>query len=163
MAVELLKLDLEGIDAMIGSQDDMRRRLEDETPVFEWADLPFRLEMAEQFATQGAYLENGQLWTPLSPEYAARKPAPPEPYGILYRSGALFESLSQDGGDHVRTATATQGTYGTTVDYGQYHQTGTEKMPQRRIIRIRDKFRELVMYAVQKWILTGEPPQANSG
>lgn len=172
MPTELLKLDLGGFDQVTASQAERLARLKDLSPVFEWADLPFRLEVAEQFKTQGAYFENGSQWAPLSPEYARRKPTPPAPFGILYRSGELFRSLSEEGGEHVSVATADSGLYGSTVEYGKYHQTGATwtnkagveiRLPQRRILDQTfrwQRFRQQIVRAVIGYVLRGTAPTA---
>ena len=159
---ELLKLSLEGIDEAIGNYSERAARMQDMSPVFEAGDKYFRAEMNEQFKSQGAFLQAGTKWTPLSPEYAKRKLAkygpPPTPFGILYATGALEQSLSQEGGDHIKEITPQSGTYGSSILYGKYHQKGGPKLPQRRIIIITKRFQAFMMDAMWTWILRGKKP-----
>lgn len=157
---ELLKLEISGLTEWAGQTQAMQERLDDMTPVFEAGDEWFRAEMGRQFETQGAYLQNGEMWAPLSPEYAKRKPDPPSPFGILYLTGDLYRSLSNaDDPQHVMQVGKHEGTYGSTVPYGKYHQTGTSKMPQRKIIIARGALYELFMRAIEGWVIRGRDPR----
>jgi len=158
MATELLKLELDGLQKFDTLTSEMVARAQDLSPAFEAGDEAFRAEMNEQFETQGAYLQGGDTWAPLSPEYAKRKPKPPAPFGILYRSGDLWKSLSEEGGDHVKIVQPDSGTYGSSIPYGKYHQTGGDKLPQRKIIIVRTRLKAFMARAALGWILRGKTP-----
>jgi hypothetical protein len=147
---------------------DMAARAQDLTPVFEMGDQGFRLEMAEQFRTQGAYLQGGTQWEALSPEYARRKPPPPAPFGILYRSGRGYEALTTENGEHVKVIEPQQAWYGAAVlaedgrtNYMAVHDQGRGRMPQRKIIVVRDRFRKLMVNGLLAWIVGGRRPGAS--
>ncbi len=158
---EVLHMDLSGLPFWTTLTHDMLTRLQDLSPVFEAGDSWFRAEMDEQFQTQGAYLQGGTEWAPLSPEYAKRKPPPPAPFGILYRSGDLYRSLSVEGGDHIKVIAPQEAAYGSSVPYGKYHQDGTEKMPQRKIIILLNKMRQRFARGALAYIMSGRSPGAS--
>lgn len=157
MAAELFTLELDGLPKIKELTADMQSRTEDLSPVFEVGDEAFRTEMDEQFKTEGRYLAGGQ-WAPLSPEYAKRKPAPPAPFGILYRSGDLWRSLTAEGGDHIKIVERDAGTYGSSVKYGKYHQKGGGRLPQRKIIVVRKRLQAFMARATLNYILRGKTP-----
>lgn len=156
---ELLTLSFEGLDKVTDAYRERAERMQDLSPVFEAGDKYFRAEMDEQFRTQGAFLQGGQQWRPLNPDYAKRKHAkygvPPAPFGILWREGRLHRGLTQEGGEHVKQITATSAVYGTTVPYGKYHQKGGPKLPQRKIIIVRDRFRAFMQRTLWAYVLRG--------
>lgn len=157
---ELLKLSLDGIAQWQGRTTAMLARLQDQSPVFEVGDQAFRLEMAKQFETEGGYLQGGVQWAPLNPSYAARKPTPPSPFGILYRTGALFESLARDDRNHVKIIAPDHAVYGSTVPYGKYHQEGgvAGRPPRRRIIIVTDRLRRFMQRALLNYVVRGRTP-----
>lgn len=158
MATELISLDLKGLPRWSELTESMHERASDLSAVFEAGDEAFRVEMNQQFRTEGEYFL-GKKWAPLSPAYAARKPTPPPPFGILYRSGELWKSLTDESHeDHVKVITPTSGTYGTAIPYAKYHQQGTPKMPQRKVIEIRKRLKAWFMRATIGHILSGKLP-----
>ena len=161
MSEVLFNMDLgENLKAWTAITENMRARIGDLSPVFEAGDGWFRAEMDEQFKTQGAFLQGGKEWAPLSPEYAKRKPQPPSPFGILYRSGDLYRSLANEGGDHIKVIGKQEGVYGSSVAHGRYHQDGTEKMPQRKIIILLNKMRQRFIRGTFTHIMSGKSPEA---
>lgn len=158
---EVLHMDLQGLPFWTTLSHDMLTRSQDLSPVFEAGDSWFRAEMAKQFETQGAYLQGGTEWAPLSVEYAKRKPPPPAPFGILYRSGDLYRSLANEGGKHIKLIAPQEAAYGSSVEYGRYHQSGTEKMPQRKIIIVLNRLRQAFRQASLTYIMTGRSPGAS--
>ena len=163
MAEELLTLSLDGLPQWEQLTQDMISRTEDLSEVWETGDEAFRLEMSAQFESQGGYLQDGTQWVPLSFAYAKRKPPPPAPFGILYRSGKLWQSLAKEGGDHVKIVQPESLVVGSSVPYGKYHQTGGGKLPQRKIIIVRDALKRLLMRGIIGYILTGKRPGAREG
>ena len=164
---ELLKLELDGVLDRAEYFDAAANRAQDLSPVFEHAHDRFLHEIAQQFLQEGRFFGDG--WEPLNPEYAAQKlklfgPAP-STMGILYRTGRLFEALSNEGADeHVKVVTPQSGTFGAVVPYGKYHQRGTSKggkvlMPQRIIIAMRNRFKRDTFRASVAYILRGRLPE----
>lgn len=102
-------------------------------------------------ATEGGVFAGG--WAPLAASTIADRVR--KGYGaspILYRTGRLANSLSGDGGDTVKTVTAKSVTVGTSVPYATYHQTGTKKMPQRKIVGLSWARRSLIVRRLGDYI-----------
>jgi phage gpG-like protein len=79
--------------------------------------------VSEQFTTQG----HG-TWAELAPSTVARKGHSI----ILQESGRLEHSFHRGGADHVEMISRTRLTWGSSVPYGLFHQTGTGSGFQRR-------------------------------
>ena len=108
---------------------DMRKRARDLKPVFRWA----RRELREQYTEN--YKEKGLMvggWAPLDAEYSAWKFENYRFPGILVRTGDLFQGVSRLNYNEVDRDRAVFGVQG--IEYARFHQTGTSKMPQRKII-----------------------------
>lgn len=152
---ESISLEVEGLIQQKDRFGKMRERAHDLTPVWEQAHDAFMIEMDEQFRTEGAYFLGGG-WAPLSPEYAKRKPKPPAPFGILYRSGDLYRSLATEGAGHVKRLTPTDAVMGTVDEKAKWHQVGDARLPQRKILQMRQEFKKFVVRTTMKFLVTGE-------
>lgn len=84
-----------------------------------------------QFRTRGA--AGGTPWAPLSPKYAAYKLSRVGPKPIMRFTDDLWKSLTRNpmGVQDIGKMTAE---FGTDVDYAEFHQRGTSKMPARPIV-----------------------------
>lgn len=98
----------------------------------------------EQFRTQGA--RGGKEWVKLSDNpkgkgYATWKTRHYPNRPILVREGHLKKSLTQPGGDHVFIPGRMGMSFGTTVPYGLFHQTGApvNRLPARPPIKLLKK------------------------
>lgn len=91
--------------------------------------VPLAIEwFGRQFQTEGAF--GGQAWAPLSASTLAYKAKRFPGRGILYASGSLRQAASRprrDVGPRHLTLTIES-------EHGGYHQTGTRKMPARKIV-----------------------------
>lgn len=89
----------------------------------------FRRMQAKRFDAEGPG------WAPLAPSTLARKARKGYPETILHATGILRDSLTKVNapGSVVRML-PDEIFIGTRVPYGTYHQTGTDKMPQRKIV-----------------------------
>ena len=72
-------------------------------------------------------------WAPLQPETAAWKAKHGYPLNPLIGNGNLMRSLLSMAGP-ANDIGAQSASFGTTVDYAQFHQTGTRYMPKREIV-----------------------------
>jgi hypothetical protein len=84
--------------------------------------------MREQFGSEGDW--GGEHWAPLTPAYAARKARLYPGKGILYATGDLRRHASLP----RRVATPTSLRLIIDDPVASYHQEGTDRMPQRKII-----------------------------
>jgi phage gpG-like protein len=110
----------------------MARRSEDFSPMFRWALRQLQEAHAKNFASRGSL--GGSTWKPLDPEYASWKLAEYGSGGILVRSGALRDSLTNwSARGAIREIGNTRATFGTSLDYSEFHELGTLKMPARKI------------------------------
>lgn len=106
-------------------------------------DQPFTMiaddffqSMGNTFQAEGAF-EGRPRWLDLSPAYAKWKARHYPGRKILELSGRLGRSLSVKGGeDNILSMTPLELTMGTRVPYAKYHQTGTPRMPMRKIIEL---------------------------
>lgn len=125
---------------------------DDATPVWEALADDFLKIERRQFASEGAYGSGG--WAPLSPRYAKWKAEHYPGRPILERTGDLVASLTE--GPQVRIITPGFMVLGSAVDYGEYHQTGTPRMPRRRPIEFTESTRREWVKTMQRYIVTGE-------
>jgi phage gpG-like protein len=89
------------------------------------------LAFAGQFPTEGATGGHGS-WAPLKEDYDLRKRKKYGDKPILQASGDLLEDLTSDSNQGRLSALSM--TFGSSLAYAKFHQTGTSKMPARRII-----------------------------
>lgn len=100
----------------------------------------------ERFATEGAY--GGEKWAPLAPSTLARK----DPgKGILVDSGRLRASLTQETApDSIRALLPQSLHWGSSVPYGVFHQKGTSRMPQRRVVKLPQPVKRAIVKELQR-------------
>ena len=109
----------------------MSKRSSNLKPVFHWAQRELEKANAENFTASG--LPSGG-WAPLSASYSAWKLShfPGDP--IMVRgNGKLFRSLA-DLNNSVKVINDMSAEFGTSVEYAQFHQYGTTKMPARKLV-----------------------------
>lgn len=111
--------------------DDIKDRCKDFRPVWKYAQRELEHSFSENFLSGGALVGG---WAPLDIGYAAwksvRRPMAP----ILIFDGQLFNSLRDLDKSAVTKIEKQNATFGTDVEYAKFHQYGTTKMPQRKII-----------------------------
>lgn len=131
----------------------MKHSVEDATPA--WKSITTFLERTErsQFAQQGV----AKSWAPLAQstvESKRRNGLRPE---ILRATDALKNSMTKkSSGDAIRIQEPTFMVFGTSVPYAGYHQTGTKRMPQRRVLDLTPEQRIEIMKRLQRFIVTGK-------
>lgn len=89
----------------------------------------FEEQQVERFAAQGPG------WEGLSPRYAEWKASRYPGKGILRASDKFYDSLTKEGGDAIRKATAKGMQFGSKVPYANRHNRGTNGMPKREFLR----------------------------
>lgn len=125
-----IRLEGDGIDSFSLSLDRFGDNVSDLRPAFN--------DMADEFvALQRANFGGGGsvygAWSPLSPVYAAWKAVHYPGRPILTRTGALRDDLTQRP-LAVENIDPHRMELGTDREYAAYHQRGTARMPQRKII-----------------------------
>jgi phage gpG-like protein len=121
-------------------------KIDDLAPFWEAAGSMLVTTVGEQFDTQGGRTGG---WAPLSPQYAIDKARKYGSQPILVASGAMRASLMGGSGNISRQIPEGL-VFGTDVSYARYHQTGTSRMPQRRILDLTSDDRRAMMKLLQR-------------
>lgn len=108
----------------------------------------------KQFETEGEHASGG--WAPLADSTIAAKVAGGFPLDILQRTRRLMLSLTEGTEDTIEEVDPGGFVFGSEVEYGKFHQTGTKTMPQRRPLEFNEVDKVLWMKRIQRYILTGE-------
>lgn len=118
-----------------------------------WPDVQAAMEAVEeaQFSSQGAHGSGG--WAPLNPRYAAYKAATYGAKPILERTGDLKASLTGKTGKSVREMRRLEFQYGTRVPYAGFHQSGTSRMPRRKLIDLNEADKRDITRAIQRYLV----------
>jgi len=107
----------------------------DVAPSFKTWMEEFAQNIAEGF--QGSHSQFGQTWPPLKHPRPKGHNQDPHP---LIDTGALMASVTSDAGDSIREITVGHGestlTFGTSIAYGIFHQTGTSRVPARPFLNV---------------------------
>lgn len=114
-----------------------------------------RSHVSAQFSSEGGRASGG--WASLAPatvEYKAHYGLRPE---TLRATDRLLRSLTMKGdSDAVEEVRPDELTFGSKVEYGGFHQSGTWRMPRRRPVEFRERDRVAYMRAIQSYIMTGQ-------
>jgi phage virion morphogenesis protein len=100
-------------------------------------------ETEQQFATETD--PDGVRWAALAPSTLAQKQRKGYPASILTATGKMRRSV-------VAIADARSVLIGVDVPYAIFHQQGTRKMPQRRILGMNDKREQKLRNLIRVWI-----------
>jgi len=159
MADEFLTLDFEGLPEWVQLTEDMQGRIEDLTPVFNFLHEVWIGQVREQFETEGQHFL-GEKWEPLSPAYAAWKEKNYPNMPILQRTRRLIRSLTEESHpEHIAEIGPDSAVFGTEVPYGRYHQAGSERLPRRQVLAVRDAMRRVAFRATLAYVVTGRAPR----
>jgi phage gpG-like protein len=104
----------------------------------------------EQFDSQGS--RSGRPWAPLAPSTVARKGHDE----ILVDSGALRDSFIYGDSNNIWEVTNEFLRFGSSVEYGGFHQSGTEHMPQRKVMDLTEADKVAIVKSIQRWVIEGE-------
>jgi len=116
--------------------DVMGDEIEDFSDIFRGWAKDFRERQHSVFSNEGAF-EGRLRWEELSPDYKAWKDLFYPGARILERTQRLWDSLVSTGhADHISEISEKEFKIGTAVPYAIWHQRGTERMPQRKIIEL---------------------------
>lgn len=144
----MISVEFVGLDKTIERLTAMARRLRDLRPA--WRSVLSYLKRATEqtFVSQGARI--GTQWAPLSEGYAKQKAVVYPGQPILRASDAMFNSLVGGNSDSVVEIQEQELTYGTRTKYARYHQDGTPRMSQRRILAVTDDDRREIKQIVRR-------------
>ncbi|NEP56008.1 MAG: phage virion morphogenesis protein [Symploca sp. SIO2G7] len=113
-----------------------------ENPLKGWGNY-MQQETERQFATETD--PDGVRWAALAPSTLAEKRRKGYPESILTRTGKMRNSV-------LAIADARSILIGVDVPYAIFHQQGTRKMPQRRILGMNDKREQKLRKLIRVWI-----------
>lgn len=149
MKVEISVSGTENVDRLLV---DMGVRSDNFEPLLELFGREQAIGETAIFASEGAIIGG---WAPLSPIYAAWKLVHYGPRPIMVRTGALMESLTgfPMGVSEIGPKEAK---FGTDIRYAHFHQSGTRKMPKRKIVEVIPGMSRLWSDQTGRWIVKGE-------
>jgi phage gpG-like protein len=121
-------------------------------PAFEALADDFLSIETRQFSSEGGFASGG--WAPLADSTVQRRGSA---HPILDDHGDLRASLTDAAAKGaIRDITSDSLFVGTDIDYAQYHQTGTARMPRRRPVEFRDADRRRWVKGIQRYLTTGQ-------
>jgi len=126
----------------------------DMAPLFNQMVKELRLIETVQFLTEGAHGSGG--WPELAESTIEAKKRMGQMPWIERATGALFESLTSGGQGSIEEVSKEWLRYGTSIPYAMFQQTGTQNMPQRRLVQLTEEERRELAKMVQRYIMTGE-------
>lgn len=137
-----ISVEFEGQQALIGQFATFGQRIQTMRPAWEDVGNLLLADFAQQFASEGAYLgpQIAPLWKPLAPSTVRDRLA--KGFGgehpILQRTGQLLGSVSERGAAGNIFEVSDNGIRaGTAYPIAKFHQYGTTRMPQRKMIGLR--------------------------
>ena len=125
-----VSIEVQGEEKLKVALTNMADAIDDLRPYWNEVQQEFYRIEKEAFALQGASGQSGR-WAALSPRYAVVKFKRWGAVPILTASGALRDSLTSETSGSIVRKEKDALTVGTSIPYGQYHQSGTRKMPAR--------------------------------
>jgi len=140
----------EGGDALLAKTKSMAVRMANMTPALAVAVEGFHKIESEIWTSNGGKFN----WAPLAQPTIDYKKHYGYPEETLWRTMSLMESLLGGEGS-VELISPSLAIVGTNVHYAQYHQDGTETMPQREIIPDEATMLTLLTLAVESYLFTG--------
>lgn len=109
-------------------------------------------ENRRQFASEGSY--GGNAWHQLAESTIRRKQAKGMDNGILRETDRLFGSMTEKGHPDAKVKiTRRNFDFQSLVEYGEYHQTGTDTMVARPPFRINEAARKVPLGFVQRHVM----------
>lgn len=125
------------------------RATDAEPALHQVADL-FRSQIGDRFDAEGPG------WSPLKDSTVASKGRQGLSSKILQATGAGRASLAETGGDNVEVVTGDTLIFGSSLGYMGFHQRGTSKMAQRKVIDFGSGDRAEHAKIIQRFIVEGD-------
>jgi hypothetical protein len=114
--------------------------------------------MRRQFGLR--FDREGPGWAPLKPETVAAKERAGLATRILEATGAGRDSLTEAGGDNVEVVTNDTLVFGSSLARMKLHDTGTSRMPQRKIVDFSIADRREHIRVLQRFLIEGQSVSA---
>lgn len=108
----------------------------------------------KQFESEGWFRSGG--WAELTDNTIARKEREGLDPRILHATLKLRESVTDKGGGTLIKIGEDTLVVGSEVSYGGYHQTGTSRMPQRKVMEFNENDKRQWVMMIERWIIHGE-------
>lgn len=144
-----LKITVQNTELVVAALRGVEGEITDLQSVWKAIEPVWRGIMVDQFSTEGGAGASGK-WAPLSPAYAEIKSQRFGDQPILQATGRLYRSLSGKTTDTIAHYDKQAAEYGSSVPYGEYHQTGTSRMPRRPPIDLSDDQKRTVGLAIRR-------------
>lgn len=129
---------IQGDKQVIKLLRDLKGKVKDMAPVWVQIGDIVSDEMTQAFDSQGVSA-NGVPWAPLSPPYLRWKLRHGFDPRVLHQTGAMRNSFTSRPMSIEKYARH-QATFGSDDPKAAFHQFGTSKMPQRRILNVTPEF-----------------------
>lgn len=158
MAFVRTTIKVSGTDAVYKRMAGMEKRSQDFSSALKWAQRELEEAHKENFATGGALVGG---WRSLDNEYARWKLAHYGPLPTLIREGDLYREATNFRGapNDIRKKSAT---FGLDLPYAKFHQAGTSKMAQRKVIFVPPLFAKRLGQLVLNYVVYGKSTEVST-
>lgn len=146
-----LEADFFGEDLVASQILGVGERANDLRPAFRKVRDILHRNATRQFDSAGVYGSGG--WSPLAASTIRQKQLLGLDNGILQRTYRLRDSLTGDNADRIERINRKSMAYGTQVAYARYHQSGTSKMPRRRMVETTKGDRKQITRAIYERLM----------
>lgn len=157
MGDSLVRIEIEIFGEKQVARDLIRLGEHVDNPLPLWQELMRNISTIErqQFDSQGQFSGG---WAKLAESTIAAKAAAGLDPRILHATLLLEKSLTSPGlaPSAIREVTPEGFRFGTSVPYAKYHQTGTRRMPRRRVLEFTPGTRRDIVKRIQRFVITGQ-------
>jgi phage gpG-like protein len=146
-----IEADFFGEDLVASQILGVGERAKDLRPAFRKAADILQENAARQFGSAGAYGSGG--WAPLAPSTVRRKESLGLNNGILQMTYRLRDSLTGKNADRLERINRQSFEFGTQLQYARFHQSGTSRMPRRRVLETTKSDRKQITRAIYERVM----------
>lgn len=119
-------------------------------PTLRVIGIGYRKEVKQIFEREQPRAE-GLRWAPLSEKYKAQKDLKYPGKPILVRTGALKSSMTEEGASgNISLISKAGAVFGTSINYGVFHDQGGKKLPKRNFSEPSDRRRDIWIEQIQR-------------
>jgi hypothetical protein len=139
------------LDRLLGLTAD---KIKDLRPAFDDIHDAIVKASKEQFETGGKSGSGPKGWKDLSPMYAAQKASRYPSRGILVATGDMAKSvIDPKHPNHIFSKFKLQAKFGSKDKKIMFHQEGTRRMPQRRVIELTEAQKRHIVKILSEWVI----------